>query len=75
MGWVAYRLGRLEQAETYLRQAFLMERNAEIAAHLGEVLWVQNRRRDAIAVWAEALKIDPDDRVLVETLNRLGVSL
>lgn len=75
MGWIAYRLGRLEEAETWLRKAFLMDRNAEIAAHLGEVLWAQNQRRDAIVVWAEGLKIDADNRVLVETLNRLGVSL
>jgi tetratricopeptide (TPR) repeat protein len=75
MGWIAYRQGRLEEAETWLRKAFLLDRNAEIAAHLGEVLWVQNQRRDAIVVWAEGLKIDPNNRVLVETLNRLGVSL
>lgn len=75
MGWIAYRLGRLDEAEMYLRKAFLLDRNAEIAAHLGEVLWAQNRRRDAIAVWAEAIKIDPENRILNETLNRLGVNL
>jgi Flp pilus assembly protein TadD len=75
MGWVAYRLGRLEEAETYLRQAFLRDRNAEIAAHLGEVLWVQGRERDAVLVWEQGFRIDPEDRVLLETLQRFGVEL
>jgi Flp pilus assembly protein TadD len=75
MGWIAYRKGRLEEAETFLRRAFLRDRNAEIAAHLGEVLWAQDKRRDAIVVWAEGLKIDANNAVLNDTLKRLGVSL
>jgi uncharacterized protein HemY len=75
MGWIAYRRGRLGEAETFLRRAFLRDRNAEIAAHLGEVLWAQDKRRDAIVVWAEGLKIDADNTVLNDTLQRLGVSL
>ena len=73
MGWVAYRLGRLEEAERYLRQALLRQRNAEIAAHLGEVLWVQGRRDDARRIWNEAMRIDPSDAVLRETLERFGI--
>ncbi len=75
MGWVAYRLGRLDEAERYLRQALLRQRNAEIAAHLGEVLWVQGRQDDARRVWNEALRMDPSDRVLRETLERFDVQL
>lgn len=73
MGWVAYRLGRLDEAERYLRQALLRQRNAEIAAHLGEVLWAQGRETDAKRVWNEAMRIDPSDRVLIETLERFDV--
>jgi tetratricopeptide (TPR) repeat protein len=75
MGWVAYRLGRLEEAERFLRQALLRQRNAEIAAHLGEVLWVQGREGDARRVWNEAMRMDPSDRVLRETLERFDVKL
>ena len=63
------------EAERYLRQALLRQRNAEIAAHLGEVLWVQGRRDDARRVWNEALRMDPSDRVLRETLERFDVKL
>ncbi|MEE4172843.1 MAG: tetratricopeptide repeat protein [Xanthomonadales bacterium] len=73
MGWVAYRQGRLEEAERYLRQALLRQRNAEIAAHLGEVLWAQGRQDDARRVWNEAVRMDPADPVLRETLDRFGV--
>lgn len=75
MGWVAYRLGRLEEAERYLRQALMRQRNAEIAAHLGEVLWAQGREEEAKRVWNEGMRMDPSDRVLLETLERFGVEL
>ncbi len=70
-GWIAFRRGRLEEAEAFLRQAFSMEQNAEIAAHLGEVLWALGRHDDARAAWDEGAAIDPDDPVLVETRTRL----
>jgi len=71
MGWISYRLGRLEEAEEFLRRAWDLERNSEIGAHLGEVLWVQDKREAARAIWAEAMKINREDPVLVETLLRL----
>lgn len=71
MGWIAYRFGRLDEAESYLRQAFTMDRNAEIAAHLGEVLWTQGRHDEARLTWREGLGIDADNRVLNETMKRL----
>lgn len=70
-GWIAYRRGRLVEAEAFLRQAFSMERNAEIAAHLGEVLWAQGLVEEARAVWDEGAEIDAEDPVLVETRARL----
>ena len=75
MGWVAYRLGRLEQAEEFLARAWRLERNAEIAAHLGEVLWVQGKSEAALRVWREAAEVDADNPVLIETLERLDVTL
>ncbi len=73
MGWVAFRLGRFEEAETYLREALQRDDNAEIAAHLGEVLWALERRTEAVEVWQEALESDPDNAVLNETMARFGV--
>lgn len=75
MGWVAYRQGRLDDAEQYLRQAFMRDRNAEIGAHLAEVLYVMGRDDEARAILNQARRIDPDHPVLLETLERLGITL
>lgn len=75
MGWVAYRMGRLEEAETYLRQAWMLDRNPEIAAHLGEVLWAMGKEDEAIEVWQAGLEVDSEHPVLAETMQRLEVEL
>lgn len=71
MGWVAFRQGRLEEAESYLRKALAMDDNPEIAAHLGEVLWEMGRKDEARSIWNETLKAAPDNPVLNKTLERL----
>jgi tetratricopeptide (TPR) repeat protein len=73
MGWVAFRMGRLQEAEKYLRDAWARDENAEIAAHLGEVLWASERREEAISIWSSALETDPANTVLNETMQRHGV--
>ncbi len=73
MGWIEFRLGRFQQAIQFLRKAWQLDRNPEIAAHLGEVLWVSGNRDAAISVWREGREIDPENPVLVETLLRLEV--
>ena len=75
MGWVAYRQGRLEEAVRFLARAWELDRNPEIAAHLGEVLWRLERREEALAVWREGAELDPDNAVLAETLARFEVTL
>ena len=71
MGWIAFRRGRLEEAEKFLRRAWEIEKNPEIAAHLGEVLWTMGKKDAARSVWLEAMKIDMENPVLEETLQRL----
>lgn len=72
MGWAAYRQGRMNEALEYLRRAFaLTEGDAEIAAHLGEVLWMLNHRDEARDIWNEGLEHSADHPVLQETLERL----
>lgn len=72
MGWIAYRMGRLEEAETFLRRALELDLNPEIAAHLGEVLWAQDKQDEAIEVWQSGLEADSEHPVLIETIDRLG---
>ena len=71
LGWVNYRLGKLQEAETYLRKALARFPDHEVAAHLGEVLWVSGKQTEARAIWAEALKSEPDSQLLRSTLKRL----
>lgn len=72
LGWVYYRLGDLDSAERYLRQAHSVQSDAEFGAHLGEVLWLQGKKREAKAVWQEALENSEDNKVLQETLKRFN---
>jgi tetratricopeptide (TPR) repeat protein len=71
MGWALYRLGRLDEAEKYLQRALDGRPDAEIAAHLGEVLWRKGDRDRARAVWNAQLATHPDNAVLKETVRRL----
>jgi tetratricopeptide (TPR) repeat protein len=71
MGWVLYKLGRLEEARGFLEKALMQAPDPEIAAHLGEVLWVLGQREQARTVWDKALTRDPDHRALRETVERL----
>jgi tetratricopeptide (TPR) repeat protein len=74
MGWVEYRIGNREQALRLLRGAYQSRPDPEIAAHLGEVLWVSGKRDEARKVWREGRSKDSTNEVLRETLARLQVS-
>jgi len=75
MGWVHYRMGNLKEAEKFLRRAYTLRRDPEIAVHLGEVLWQQGEKSAAQQLWREARAKDPDNDTLRTTLARLGLSL
>jgi tetratricopeptide (TPR) repeat protein len=74
MGWVQYRLGNHEIALDYLRRAYDKLKDPEVAAHLGEVLWVTGRSEEARRVWQEAAREHADDAVLKQTIERLDPS-
>jgi tetratricopeptide (TPR) repeat protein len=73
MGWVEYRIGNRDEALRLLRGAYQSRPDPEIAAHLGEVLWVSGQRDEARKVWREARSKDSANDVLRETLARLRV--
>jgi tetratricopeptide (TPR) repeat protein len=70
MGWVQYRRGMLNEAADYLRRAYSEKTDPEIAAHLGEVLWQQGKRDEAVKTWEEALRAHPDNEVLLNTTKK-----
>ncbi|MDB5951122.1 MAG: hypothetical protein JWR65_2977 [Massilia sp.] len=75
MGWVQFRLGNLNAAETQLRQAYTLRSDPEIAVHLGEVLWQKGQKADAQKLWREVHAKDPKNDTLKNTLARLHQSL
>ncbi|MDB5803870.1 MAG: hypothetical protein JWN73_1192 [Betaproteobacteria bacterium] len=70
MGWVLYRLGDLPRAVELLQRAYEARPDAEIAAHLGEVLWQSNRKTEAQRLWRVALTKSPGDETLMATMKR-----
>jgi len=71
LGWVLYREGDLKGAARELRRAYGGRPDAEIGAHLGEVLWMLGERDEARRVWDESLKAGPENETLQKTIKRL----
>ena len=73
MGWALFKLGKTEQALDFLKQAFEIMPDPEIAAHLGEVHWTLNNRKDASIIWQQGLQSTPDHKGIINTMLRLSV--
>lgn len=71
MGWLLFRQGKLEQALSTLEAAYKIKQDPEIAAHLGEVLWVLQRKDDARAILKEAAAKNPDNEALAGIIKKL----
>ena len=70
LGWAHYRKGNLDKAIGYLQQAYKVNPDPEIAAHLGEVLWQKGQHEEAKKIWNEGLVADPRNEVLLLTASR-----
>jgi len=70
LGWVHYRMGNLNQGIDYLRRAFVIYPDPEIAAHLGEALWTQGTKDEAKEIWNSSLKSHPDNEALLKTIKK-----
>jgi len=70
LGWLRFRQGRLDESKTLLQQAYALFPDAEIAAHLGEVLWMVGEEQGARDLWNKALIDAPDHKVLNDVVNR-----
>jgi tetratricopeptide (TPR) repeat protein len=75
LGWVEFRMGNHAEALRLLQKAYASRPDTEIAAHLGEVLWVMGRRDEARRIWREGASRDSTNEVLRETLARLKPGL
>lgn len=72
LGWVLFKQGKTREALPPLLRAYEIFQDGEVAAHLGEVLWTLGEKERARAVWDAATKIEPEHRVLRETIQRLS---
>ncbi len=72
LGWVLHRLGRNQEALGYLQRSYDLRPDAEIAAHLGEVLWVLGRQEEAQKLWTNALREHAKNELLKSTVKRLA---
>ncbi len=70
MGWVEYRLGNVDQSMQFLRRAYEMQADPEIAAHLGEVLWVSGVEDEAKQIWNESARQHPDNETLQRVMRK-----
>lgn len=74
LGWLEFRLGNTAEALRLLQSAYKTRPDAEIAAHLGEVFWSLDQKEEARAIWKEAIRLNPENETLVETLKRLQIN-
>lgn len=72
LGWVQYKLGMYPQARDNLDKAYKLYPDAEVAAHLGEVLWVMGDRSAATRLWRNALATQPDSEHIRDAMQRLN---
>jgi tetratricopeptide (TPR) repeat protein len=70
MGWGYYRSGKLDDSVKMLRRAFEGNPDPEIAAHLGEVLWVRGDKDEAKKIWQNSLKANPGNAPLQAAIKK-----
>lgn len=73
LAWVHYRLGHLEQAERFMKQAVAIQSDPEFLAHLGEILWQQGKYVEAKKAWNDGLKKDRKNKLILNTMSRFGL--
>ncbi len=70
VGWGYYRSGKLDESVKMLRRAFAGNANPEIAAHLGEVLWVRGDKEEAKKIWQKSLKENSGNEQLQTVIKK-----
>ena len=70
MGWIHFKLGNIDIASQYIKKAYAINKDPEIAAHLGEILWTQGKKEEANEIWKSSLNRHPSNTILLETTNR-----
>ena len=72
MGWLHYRLGNIDIALEFTQKAYAIQKDPEIAAHLGEIYWKKGEKEEAKRIWQDSLVNNPSNSVLNETFQRFN---
>ena len=76
LGWAYYRTGDFEQALLYLERAMELESTDPIVNdHLGDVLWMLGRKREAKFQWKKSLSFKPEPVDQKNTEDKLAFGL
>ena len=70
VGWGYYRTGKLDDSIKMLRRAFAANPDPEVAAHLGEVLWMRGDKSEAGKTWQDSLKANPNSAELQAVIKK-----
>ena len=70
VGWGHYRSGNLDESVKMLRRAYAANPDPEIAAHLGEVLWMRSDKEEARKIWQDSLKANPGHVLLQAVIKK-----
>lgn len=71
MGWLLFRSGQNEEAVLRLKKSYALQPDDEVAAHLGEVLWLTGQQTEAKKIWEQGLKLAPESEAIRATRQRL----
>ena len=75
LGWAHFKLGNIQDALYFLRRAYQLNKDAEIAAHLGEVLWSLEKREEAVKIISGSYKEYPKNDTLIKTIRKLDLNI
>ncbi len=70
LGWGYFLIGKHDESLKQLRRAYSLDADPEIAAHLGEVLWVKGEKDEAKKIWQDSIKGNPENVVLQTVVKR-----
>ncbi len=70
LGWLQFKTGQITAAVETLQRAYKKRTDGEIAAHLGEALWVNKQPEEARKIWAAALKEHPQNEALLAVIAK-----
>ena len=73
LGWVYFRLGKLDLAEKYLTDAVqLMPRDATVHEHLGDVQAKRGNKKKALESYRTALNLGPDAKEIDKLRSKIA---